>query len=193
MKRMLITLLVLCAVFVASAEVTFNLFGDSDLYLYLDNEAGPLSYTNSGVVATFTGVGGDMNRTTSGFGINASGSGDTTFALDVNEAFDVSFDQVVQITALDFRNFESGEAINVIIGSTTNLIEFADLDNGTTDTYGGFSWEVSPKDTTVRFEVVGSTDVIAIDSITVVPEPATVAMFGVGGLIAFIIRRSALK
>lgn len=194
MKRILVTLLILSAAFVAGAQVTFDLFGDAALYGYLDNQAGPLSYTNSGVVATFTGVGGDMNRTTSGFGIDALGSGDTTYLIDFGEALEIKFDQGVQITTLDFRNFEDGESINVIFGVTTNVIAWADLDNQSSDYIENLSWSVS-SGTTVSFEVVGGTDAIALDSFTieVVPEPATIAMFGIGGLIAFVIRRFARR
>ncbi|MCU0857198.1 MAG: PEP-CTERM sorting domain-containing protein [Pontiellaceae bacterium] len=173
----------------AGAAVTFDLYNDADLYSYLDDQTGPLSYTNSGIAATFSGTGGNMNRVSNnGFGIDAPGSGDTTYLLDVNEALTVSFNQAVQITALDFRNFDDGESIRVIIGSVTNTVLWANLGNKTTDSIIIPSWDV-PLGDTVRFEVGGETDAIAIDSFTVVPEPATVSMLGIGGLLALIIRR----
>ena len=111
MKKLITAGVVILCVFGVRAEVTFDLYGDAGLYGYLDDQAGPLSYTNSGVVATFTGVGGNMNRTTSGFGIDAPGSGDTTYLLDVGEALNISFNQTLQITAIDFRNFDRHKQI----------------------------------------------------------------------------------
>ena len=192
MKRLLITLLVLCSAFSASAEALFSPYTDATLYGILDNQPGPLSYTNNGIVATFSGVGGNMNRTGDGFGIDAAGSGDTSYLIDFGEVLKLKFDQDIQITTLDFRNFENGESINVIIGTTTNTITWALLDNQTSDYIENLSWDVS-EGTTVSFEMVGATDAIAFDSVTVVPEPATIAMFGIGGFIAWIIRRSSRK
>lgn len=191
-KIILMMTLILSVASVVHAEVTFDMFGDAALYGYLDNQPGPLNYTNTGIVATFEGVGGDMNRTTSGFGIDAPGSGDTTYALDTGEALHISFDQAVTITGLDFRNFEDGENINVIIGTTTNTVAWADLTNQSSDFVTNLSWAVS-SGTTISFEVVGLADIIAVDAITVVPEPATVGMLGLGGLLAIMIRRSTRK
>lgn len=188
MKKRLMMAWGLMAAVQVGAAVTFDLYNDSALYSYLDDKAGPLSYTAGDVTATFAATGGVMNRTTEGFGINAALAGDETFLIEVNESLNVSFNQTVQITAVDFRNFESGEAINVIIGSVTNTIIWAELDNQSTDSIGGLSWNVALGDT-VRFETVGATDAIAVDSFAVVPEPATTAMLGFGGLLVWTIRR----
>jgi hypothetical protein len=98
--------------------------------------------------------------------------------------------QDVQITGLDFRRFEdNGESMNVIIGTITNTITFADLNNDLgTDSIGGISWNVSAG-TTVSFTVAGLNDEIAIDSIMVVPEPAVVSLLGAGGLLTLLVRR----
>ena len=188
MKRIVIAALLIVGA-VAAAEVTFDMYNDAVLYGYLDNQAGPLRYTNTGIVATFEAIGGVMNRVSnSGFGIDAPGSGDTTYALDINEALHVSFEPAVTITGLDFRNFDDGEAINVIIGTTTNTIVWADLGNKTSDSITGLSWNVA-SGMTVSFEVVGATDIIAVDAVTVIPEPATISMLGLGALGTLIVRR----
>jgi hypothetical protein len=85
MKKLMWLLLFIGFMGIARADVVFDLYGPSSsepsaLALYLDDEAGPLSYTNSGIVATFSTPDGVMNRTTSGFGIN--GSSDCTGCPD---------------------------------------------------------------------------------------------------------------
>jgi hypothetical protein len=191
MKKVIVLLGVACAFFV-QAEVTFDLYNDTNLYSYLDDQPGPLSYTNNGIVATFTGIGGVMNRTTSGFGIDAPGSGDTTYLLDFGEALEIYFDQNIQITGLDFRNFSDGESIQILIGSTTNTIGYNDLDHKTSAYIENLTWDVQAFET-VRFAVVGETDAIAIDSVTVIPEPATLSMVGLTGLLLLVVRRMVYR
>ena len=96
------------------------------------------------------------------------------------------------------------------LNTTYTIVVMADLDNDVTKLWIDPTSELS---TSVSFT---DADTYAVDSIKirqatgigistiddlcvgttftdVVPEPATIAMFGIGGLIAFIIRRSALK
>ena len=189
MKKSFILLSITLLTLTASGEVIFDLFNDDTLYNQLEGQAGPVSYANNGISATFTSPGGTMHRTTSGgFGIDAIGSDDTTFAIDSGESLQISFDQDITITGLDFRNFESGESINIIIGSTTNKLTEMELDNRTSDYEENLSWQVSST-SSIRFEVIGSTDAIAIDSITVIPEPATAGLLVLSGIATLFMRR----
>lgn len=188
MKRLAAILVLLSLGLNAGAQVAFDLFNDSALYNYLDDQVGPLSYTNENIVATFTAFGGNMNRTTQGFGVDAPGSADNTYLLDVDESFEVYFGQDITITTLDFRNFEDGEAIYVAIGAVTNLITWNSLSNRSSDYLENIAWEV-PQGTKITFEVAGTTDAIAIDSITVVPEPVAASLIGIGGLMLLVLRR----
>lgn len=191
-KRVMITA-VFAVALVTRADVVFDFYTNANLYGALDEQQGPVDFTIDGVTATFTAVGGVMNRTNSGFGINADGSADTTYALDSGEALQVSFDQDVIITALDFRNFENGETMNVTIKDATNPVEYNALSNQTTDSIDGLSWSVSAGDT-VDFAVAGDANAIALDSITVaVPEPAVISMLGLGGLLMLVGRRVSHK
>lgn len=191
-KRVMITA-VFAVALVTRADVVFDFYTTANLYGALDEQQGPVDFTIDGVTATFTAVGGVMNRTNSGFGINADGSADTTYALDYGEALQVSFDQDVIITALDFRNFDDGETMNVTIEDATNPVEYNALSNQTTDSIDGLSWSVTAGDT-VDFAVAGDANAIALDSITVaVPEPAVISMLGLGGLLMLVGRRVSHK
>jgi hypothetical protein len=99
----------------------------------------------------------------------------------------------VIITALDFRNFDDGETMNVTIEDATNPVEYNALSNQTTDSIDGLSWSVTAGDT-VDFAVAGDANAIALDSITVaVPEPAVISMLGLGGLLMLVGRRVSHK
>jgi hypothetical protein len=192
MKKVL--LIVLAGSSCALAGVTFDLFNSAGLYSYLEGSSGPLNYTNSGLVAVFSASGGTMHRTSSGFGIDAPGSGDVTYALDSGEQLRTSFDQAVEITNLDFRGFETGEVFSIVIGTATNSIAWDDLSNKTSDSYTlSAPWTVSAG-TEIRFAVSGAASV-SLDGLTVnvIPEPATMAMLGLGGLLAIVIRGASRK
>ncbi len=179
----------LCAGGVPSwGDVTFDLFGDASLYAVLDDQTGPLSYTNSGIVATFTASDGTMNRTGSGFGLNSTISGDDTDAFDVGEWLDITFDRAVTLTDVTVSSWNDG--------TDQAVIYVAGVSNGVVLATGSHSFSID----------VGVSDVLRIwgtkgtvgngwslNSLTVVPEPATFALVGVGGALAFLARRRFLS
>ena len=135
-----------------------------------------------------------LNANAGDFGVTSGLGGEVNDRFDFGEAVLMSFDQDVQITLIDFSDFDSGEVFNFIIGTTTNVIAWSDLSNQISDIFDGIAWDVSAGEI-IRMEVAGGTDSLSMDSVdvTVVPEPATMAMFGLGGAIAWVIRRSSRK
>ncbi|HKL20770.1 MAG TPA: hypothetical protein VJ904_03125, partial [Tichowtungia sp.] len=94
MKNLLTACLLTTALCGASHAATlFDFNNNSDLNSALDDQAGPVSFTNSGLIATFTASDGTMNRTSNnGLGINSTISGDDTAAFDVGEWIDITFE-----------------------------------------------------------------------------------------------------
>lgn len=165
------------------ADVIFDLYGGGELTSLLEGKTHLDSYTTGGITASFTANGGTMHRIDAGFGINSTDTSDATYALDPLESLDISFDQDVTITQLDFRNFGPSESFQVVIGTLTYNIAHNDLDSPAYGLKQYISWEAT-KGQTVRFQVAGTHDAIAIDSITVkaIPEPTTIALFLASGI-----------
>jgi len=203
MKRMLITLLAFCAALVASAELfTFDLINKQgapwdDVSFGVYTNVGTLLTLEASMYAYLDGsysADSDLNSTANDFGINADGSGDATALFDTNngqEALWVSFNEDVTIKSITVSSFA---ASNVETGAyqvaNGTLVEFTASDTYTIDTAlteGGYFKIIAVDE--------GGGNGWRLDSFTVeaVPEPATIAMFGIGGVIAFLIRRSALK
>jgi len=101
-------------------NVTFNFAEDEDLYGALDNQADPITYTNSGLVATFTASDGEMNRTIDGFGLNATNFLDDTDAFDPGEWIDVNFDILVALTHIDVSSWGSNDTAVIFVDGFTN-------------------------------------------------------------------------
>lgn len=135
---------------------------------------------------TGNGIGTDLNATTRSFGINSGDSGDDTDAFDAtfNESVTFSFNQAVLISQLDLVTFEDLDVFE--FGSTT--INFSDLSNTVTDIYD-FSSPLTLA-ANEQFILRASSGVVGIEGIelTVVPEPSSIALLGLGGL-ALILRR----
>lgn len=102
-------------------SVTFDFRNDADLYGALDDETGPITYTNNGLVATFTTTNGTMNRTGSGFGINTAGtSADDTVGFDTNEWIDITFAVPVALTNVETASWGGTDTAIISINGTSN-------------------------------------------------------------------------
>lgn len=131
-----------------------------------------------------------LNANAGDFGVDSLFSGEVNDRFDHGETVFMSFDKDVGITKLDFSDFDSGETFNFIIGSVTNAVAHADLSNKTSDYIENFTWTVSAGET-IRLEVDGVGDSLSLDSLdmTIIPEPATVGLLVLAGLMAGVIRR----
>jgi len=171
-----------------SVVITFDFRNSLDLYTALDDLAGPVSFTNSGVVATFTASEGAMNRTTSGFGINAVSGSDDTDAFDMGEWIAITFNQAVTITNVTVSSWSAG------------------VDGGQIKIGGNTAYTISATGSHVLDDAISMGTVLRIEStagtigngwsldslsVNVVPEPATFGLLGLGGLVAWMLRRVA--
>lgn len=139
---------------------------------------------------------GKINRTTTSLGIDATGSGDDTDALDAAENISFLFNMPVEISTLDFDNFDDLESINYVAGVNNGTITFAALADNVLDVYTFVSPLYLTAGQAITFSglVNGDADAdgIGFDDFTlrVVPEPAAIALLAFAGLM--LRRRSAL-
>lgn len=170
------------------ADITFDFFDSAVLYGTLDDQAGPLSYTNSGIVATFTASDGSMNRTTGGFGLNSSSDSDDTDAFDLGEWLDITFDQAVTFTGLNVSSWNAGmdEASIFVEGRHEGLV------TATGDHVFNIYVE---KDEVLRLSstsgVLGNGWSLNSMDVVAVPEPVTITLLGAGGVVMWVLRRSS--
>ncbi len=134
--------------------------------------------------------GSQLNSTKDEFGINAAGNGDATSLFDTNngqEALWVSFDRIVTIKSIAVSSFANG---NVETGAyqvaSGNLVNFTSSGTHSIDTalsQGSFFKVIAVNE--------GAGNGWSLNSFTVeaIPEPATIAMLGFGGLVACMARR----
>jgi hypothetical protein len=170
-----------------SFPITFDMRG-SEGSVVDGLASGPV--TKDGLTATLTANSGFLNQTLSGFGINASGSGDYTDQIDnrsgVTEFVTIVFDQIVTFNQLLLSlvtGSENDEASLTIAGGIPILL----VDTGDGKDKYNFS-----TDNTVS---IGQSIILAysygngfrFDGFTVtpadstaVPEPATIILFGIG-------------
>jgi hypothetical protein len=202
MKRILTSLLMLACALCAGADTVFFETGETTQTTTGDSLDGIGTNWTAVSVVEISGLtvsmatlldGQTLNANKGDFGVKSGLTGEVDDRFDYGETVLMSFNKDIQITQIDFSDFDSGETFNFIIGSVTNSIAWADLDNQSSDYIENLTWNVFAGDI-IRLEVAGVGDSLSMDSIdiTVVPEPATMALIGIGGLLALIERRIRL-
>ena len=205
MKRTLIAIIMMACVFCAEAATIDFSTGIGTTGNNLD------SLTPSGstvsvaeisgldVTATFGAAGGSvdyLNSISTRLGVNSDLASEGTSYFDTGEWLDFSFDDKVNVTRFKFTDFTSGDSVKITWDTTVLTLTDADLNGSNEYTV---DWTVESTES-IRFDALGKSaattaggfGLVEMD-MTVVPEPATVAMFGIGGIIAWVIRRSTLK
>lgn len=147
------------------------------------------SVTKDGLTAILKNTtDGVLNQTSGGFGINASGGGDTTDQIDNNSGVDefvtIEFDQLVTFNQLVLSSFTSSENARLTIagGSPFTLVGTSpakDIYNFSTDNIVSIGQSV--------ILAYGTGNGFSFDEFTVtlaestaVPEPTTIILFGIG-------------
>ncbi len=217
MKRILITLFAFCVALIASADTTLTfgfdnnaidngiqhggvdqlitfsgaVSGSGQTNFNLLDGASALVNFSIGAVGDLSSFTGTMLSTGGAFDIGGNGGGvdgdaDSYVYFESGEAWSFTFSRDVTLTAVDYWGPDANQQTILINGTPVAGSPF-DAD------FSG-SVNVSAGDT-MTLGHAGTAGNYALDTftVTVVPEPATLAMFGIGGLVAFIIRRSALK
>ena len=125
MKRLLPACLLACALSgAAEAGDVFDFRNDAALYAALAGQSGPVSFTNNGMVATFTASDGAMNRTSGGFGLNSTIPGDDTDAFDVGEWINITFGSSVTLTNVSVSSWSAanGDAATLYVNGTNSAV-----------------------------------------------------------------------
>lgn len=137
---------------------------------------------------TGNGTGSELSATGESLGIDAGAEGDDRVAFDAsfNEAVTFSFNQAVSISQLDFSDFDNGDVFE--FGST--VITFADLTATNSDLYDYSSPLLLAANEQFTIRATSGTVGIETMDLTVVPEPSSTALLGLGGLALILRRRS---
>jgi len=79
----------------------------------------------SGLAMTLAANTGSLNQTSSGFGINATGSGDATDQIDggagINEVLTITFASDVVLNSIKLSSFSGADEASVTIGAGAGL------------------------------------------------------------------------
>lgn len=135
-------------------------------------------------------AGSQLNSTAAEFGINAAGSGDDTALFDTNngqEALWISFNRTVTVRSITVSSFTGGNvetgAYQVAAGSLVNFTSSGTYAVDAVLNQGSYFKIIAVNE--------GGGNGWSLNSFTVeaVPEPATIAILGFGGLAASLLRR----
>ncbi|MDF7799802.1 hypothetical protein P4C99_10015 [Pontiellaceae bacterium B1224] len=186
MKYLHIILLLVALPIIGIADVVqFQLLDDAAIYTVLDDQASG-TVTNGGIRVTLVASSGELNRTTSGFGINGPGTDDSD-ALNLDQYIDLTFDLTVQFKNVDVSSWGAGSDGEVRLGMDNT---FTNQGNISTTGDTAFDFKVNMGQT-VRIYATGETSPtngFSVDSFSVeaIPEPAVVSLvllFGSGLLV----------
>lgn len=146
------------------------------------------SVAKHGLTATLTANDGVLNQTASGFGINASLSGDDTDTIDngsgISEFLTIAYDKLVTFDQLILSSFATTEDASLTFaGGTPNILvgtsPSADVYNFSTDNTISVGQSVLLSYRTGNGFSVDQFTVTTVET-TATPEPATIALLGVG-------------
>ncbi len=165
-------------------SITFDLLGSEGTAV--DGSATG-DVTKDGMTATLSANSGVLNQTGSAFGINALGVGDKTDQIDnilLTEFVTIEFDQLVTFDQLVLSSFTTSEtaALTIAGGSPTLLDGTApaiDVYDFSTDNIVSIGQSVILAYSTGNGFSFDEFTVTTSDS-TAVPEPATIALLGIG-------------
>lgn len=182
---------------ISQAALTFDFTGNSDL-----NGSTPLNITLSDLdtgidtIMTITPTGGSLDSNSGDYGIDGTEPGETNDQIDgIIEAISLSFDKDVDILFLDF----GGIGNNVADGAGVTFGSFGSVNlfTGVTDFNG--SQDIYTPTTPIRIlsgenlVMTGSSETSSYDletmSITVIPEPSSIALMAMIGLAAVTVLR----
>ena len=145
------------------------------------------SVTKDGLTSTLAANSGFLNKTGSGFGINAKGVGDDTDAIDngvIDEFVTIEFDQLVTFDQVVLSSFTSAEEsiLTIAGGSPIALVGTGP----STDIYNFSTDNTIPIGQSVMLSYSSGNGfsfdefTVTLDESTAVPEPATIILFGIG-------------
>jgi len=90
------------------------------------DEAPSFSLIRDGITAVFSTPNGVLNRTSSGFGVNAVGGGDDTNAIDagtgIDESVEIMFSGAVSLTSITVSGFGSTDLGQLTVGTNNRPI-----------------------------------------------------------------------
>ncbi len=196
--RCLFLVFVVCSANVSFGDITY-VFENATTTIGggLDGMASG-SFTQQGVQMTATSFvtneASVFNSTnTGGFGINQTGSGDDTDGFDFTganageeaEGLILSFDQNVDLVSIDIGSFNAGnDEITITVGGTT----VATITTGGLSSLGDFSVAAN---TDVEIITTGGVygNGWSLNSFTVTPEPGSLSLLAVAGVMGLRIRR----
>jgi hypothetical protein len=178
-KLCFLPVLFLALSFVTAQNVTFTFGNNNGLgesQAALDGLASG-SVTVSGLTLSAAANSGTFNSTsTLGFGINASPSTtDTTTSFDETDAMTFSFNKPVTFNSIDLNLFGSGESgFFTYTGGTIQI---------TTDPFTFTNVSLAANEVVTFGNNSGSSFSLQSFNVTVIPEPATWMLMGVGLLL----------
>ena len=147
-------------------------------------EISGLEMTVTAILGTDTGI--DLNSTSKSLGINSDNDSDTdAFEAAFEQGFTFHFNKDVSISQLDFTTFSSGETISFAGITIVN----GDLSNGTTDVYDFSTPLKVDANTDITLQATAGTIGIEAMTLSVIPEPATMSLIGLAGLLTLVSRR----
>jgi len=120
-----------------------------------------------------------MNRSSSGFGINGTGTDDTD-ALNAGQYIDLVFNQNVTFSNVDISSWGGSDAAEVQLGPV--FVSQGSI-SGTGDTAYDFSVDAGETVRILATADSGASNGFSFDgfSVDTIPEPAVIALLGLGG------------